>query len=187
MIGGAYLLLAVQNSVEICETRTLYRRPGIDVLMCGKQPAYTVRVEPQRLRSSLFGIPLKSRLLGLGAELLVHEWEGSDITGEIGDKILAAEASPGPARPIEWPRPASEWGLRDLRGFPKDRNARRYSEASRKRLNDSLHDGYSCTGMIRPILTTGIHCGPAGHVRPAGSADDGLPIINEGVIYNAPA
>ena len=85
------MLLAVQNGVEICETRTLYRRHGSDVLMCGKQTAYTVRVEPQRLRSSLFGIPPKSRLLELGAELLVHEWEGSDITGEIGDKILAAE------------------------------------------------------------------------------------------------
>ena len=109
----AYLLLAVQNSVEICETWTLYRRPGIDVLMCGKQTAYTVRVEPQCLRSSLFRIPLKSRLLGLGAELLVHEWEGSDITGEIGYKILAAEGESW-GRPPDWwrfspSRPTAPW------------------------------------------------------------------------------
>ena len=66
-------------------------RPGVDLLLCGAQTAYTVRLQPQRLRTSLYSIPLQSRLLGLGAELLVHEWEDSDFCGDIAAQILALE------------------------------------------------------------------------------------------------
>lgn len=52
-LAVSYLLLAVKNCVEIVETRTLFRQPGVDLLMCGAKTAYTVRVEPQRLRLSL--------------------------------------------------------------------------------------------------------------------------------------
>ena len=87
----------------------------------------------------------------------------------------------------ERPRLAPGVAFPDLRASPEARNYSPISKASGEPLNNSCTLAFLAPAGIRPIFTTGTQCGPAGHVRPAGGADDGLPIINEGVIYNAPA
>jgi hypothetical protein len=70
--------------------------PGADVVLYGKNWVYTLRMEPRKERTSLFGQKLDSPLLGPGVELHVHEWDwsGSDFTGDTLAVILHHEGVP---------------------------------------------------------------------------------------------
>jgi hypothetical protein len=48
-------------------------------------------MEPQKERSSLFGLPLDSKLSGPGCELYVHRFAGNDYVGDTLAIILRHE------------------------------------------------------------------------------------------------
>jgi hypothetical protein len=80
--------------VQPCEIRLLRQGgngdiiPGCDVILYGKHLVYTVRMEPQRHRSTLFALPLDSKLGGPGCEIHVHDF--CPATGDYVGLILAA-------------------------------------------------------------------------------------------------
>jgi hypothetical protein len=89
----AHVAMGAQRlaKVEPCEIRLLADRPGCDVILYGSHFVYTIRMEPARARSSLYALPLDSRLSGPGGELCVHEFRGNDFVGEILATILWRE------------------------------------------------------------------------------------------------
>jgi hypothetical protein len=90
-IGMAALRMA---DVEPAEIRLLAEEPGCDVILYGKAFVYTVRMQPLKGRSSLFALPLDSKLGGPGVELCVHEFRDTDYVGAILTHILAHEGIP---------------------------------------------------------------------------------------------
>ena len=99
--------------VEPCEIRLLREGgngdviPGCDVVLYGKRLVYTIRMQPKREgfcapgeritegRSTLFALPLDSKLGGPGVELHVHEFrpEAGDYTGAILAAIFTTKES----------------------------------------------------------------------------------------------
>jgi hypothetical protein len=82
--------------VEPSEIRFLHDEegeivPGCDVILYGKSFVYTVRMQPQRGRSSLYALPLDSKLGGSGVELYTHEFKQTDYVGGILATILSHE------------------------------------------------------------------------------------------------
>ena len=77
--------------VEPCEIRLLADEPGCDVILYGRNYVYTIRMQPLKERSSLFGLPLDSKLEGPGVEMYVHHFLGSDFVGDIFATILQHE------------------------------------------------------------------------------------------------
>jgi hypothetical protein len=65
--------------------------PGCDVVLYGRNYAFTVRMESLKERSSLFALPMESHLDGPGREVYFHQWEGSDYVGDILAIILRSE------------------------------------------------------------------------------------------------
>ena len=53
--------------VEPCEIRLLADEPGADVILYGKNWVYTLRMQPLKERSALYGQQLDSKLRGPGA------------------------------------------------------------------------------------------------------------------------
>ena len=95
--------------VEPAEIRLLRKEggdviPGCDVILYGKNFVYTVRMQPLAERSSLYALPLDSKLGGPGCELCVHEFRDTDYIGAILTHILAREGVP-----IMSPEDAEEW------------------------------------------------------------------------------
>jgi hypothetical protein len=69
--------------------------PGADVILYGKNWVYTVRMQPLLGRSSLYTLPLDSKLGGPGAgPLYVHEFRDTDYVGGILATILQNEGVP---------------------------------------------------------------------------------------------
>jgi hypothetical protein len=68
--------------------------PGADVILYGKNWVYTLRMEPMKRRSALYGQQLDSKLGGPGVELCVHEFRDTDYVGAILTHILAHEGIP---------------------------------------------------------------------------------------------
>jgi threonine/homoserine/homoserine lactone efflux protein len=66
-------------------------RPGCDVILFGKSFVYTIRMQPALARSSLYALPLDSKLGGPGVELYRHEFRESDFVGGILATILRHE------------------------------------------------------------------------------------------------
>lgn len=64
---------------------------GCDVILYGKNYAFTIRMDRQKATSSLYALPLDSKLSGPGCELCVHRFEGSDYVGDILATILRRE------------------------------------------------------------------------------------------------
>jgi hypothetical protein len=77
--------------VEPCEIRLLVDQPGCDVVLYGRAFQYTIRMQPMKERSSLFALPLDSKLSGPGVELCIHHFGGSDFVGDIFPTILQHE------------------------------------------------------------------------------------------------
>ena len=78
--------------VEPAEIRLLSEgRPGCDVILYGKSFVYTIRMQPMKERSSLYALPLDSKLGGPGVELYTHEFRESDYVGGILATILRSE------------------------------------------------------------------------------------------------
>ena len=81
--------------VEPAEIRLLSEgRPGCDVILYGTNFVYTVRMQPDLARSSLYALPLDSKLGGRGCELYVHEFRETDYVGGIFATILQHEGVP---------------------------------------------------------------------------------------------
>ena len=96
------------GGVEPCEIRFLPSgEPGCDVTLFGRQNCYTVRMEPRKQRTSLYALPLDSKLSGPGGELHVHEWTGTDYVGGTLACILGHEG----IRLMSW-QDAEDWRLR---------------------------------------------------------------------------
>jgi hypothetical protein len=87
---GAYRMAGV----EPCEIRLLRDEPGCDVILYGKNWVYTIRMQPLKERSMLCGLPLDSKLGGLGCELHVHKFRETDFVGDIFATILHHEGIP---------------------------------------------------------------------------------------------
>jgi hypothetical protein len=68
--------------------------PGCDVILYGHTYQYTIRMEPQLARSTLFALPLDSKLSGPGCEVHVHKFRDTDYTGAILAAILHYEGAP---------------------------------------------------------------------------------------------
>jgi hypothetical protein len=68
--------------------------PGADVVLYGKNWVYTLRMEPMKRRSALYGQQLDSKLGGPGVELCVHEFRDTNYVGAILTHILAHEGIP---------------------------------------------------------------------------------------------
>ncbi len=77
--------------VEPCMIRPLPGGPGADVTLFGRSFQYTIRMEPLKKRSTLFALPLDSKLDGCGCELCVHEFAETDYVGPILSMILQHE------------------------------------------------------------------------------------------------
>jgi hypothetical protein len=78
--------------VEPAEIRTLSDgQPGCDVTLWGRSFQYTIRMTPARVTTALYGLPLDSKLGGLGVELCHHKFKGSDYTGNTLAVILHHE------------------------------------------------------------------------------------------------
>ena len=61
--------------VEPAEIRLLSEgRPGCDVILYGHAFQFTIRMQPDLARSSLYVLPLDSKLGGPGCEMYVHEF-----------------------------------------------------------------------------------------------------------------
>ncbi len=70
----------------------LAENAGCDVILYGRNYVFTVRMEPQKERSSSFGLPLDSQVLPARAvELYVHQFAGNDYVGDILAVILRRE------------------------------------------------------------------------------------------------
>jgi hypothetical protein len=80
--------------VQPAEIRVLEGRPGCDVTLFGHAFQFTIRMEPWKERSTLFGLPLDSKLAGLGVELCMHQFNGSDYVGNVLEVILRHEGVP---------------------------------------------------------------------------------------------
>ena len=85
--------------VEPAEIRLLHKEggdviPGCDVILYGQSFVYTVRMQPLAGRSSLYALPLDSKLGGPGVALCVHEFRETDFVGAILTHILAHEGIP---------------------------------------------------------------------------------------------
>ena len=79
---------------EPCEIRMLADAPGCDVTLFASRHMYTLRMEPLKERSTLFALPLDSKLAGCGVELCVHEFRDTDYVGDILAVILHHEGVP---------------------------------------------------------------------------------------------
>jgi hypothetical protein len=77
--------------VEPCEIRLLADEPGCDVILYGRHFVYTLRMRPAKQCSTLYALPLDSKLGGPGCELYRHEFKGSDFVGGILAVILRCE------------------------------------------------------------------------------------------------
>ena len=77
--------------VEPCEIRLLPDEPGADVVLYGKAFVYTLRMQPLQERSSLYALPLDSKLGGPGCTLYIHEFRETDFVGGILATILKHE------------------------------------------------------------------------------------------------
>ena len=78
--------------VEPAEIRLLADEPGCDVILYGQNYVYTVRMQPRKARTSLFALPLDSKLGGCGVSLCPpHEFRESDFVGDILATILRHE------------------------------------------------------------------------------------------------
>jgi hypothetical protein len=64
---------------------------GCDVVLYGKNCVFTVRMERQKERSTLYALPLDSKLSGPGNERYSHRFTGNDYVGEILAVILRHE------------------------------------------------------------------------------------------------
>ena len=64
---------------------------GCDVILYGNNYAYTVRMERQKQRSTLFALPLDSQLSGPGCLVYTHRFAASDYVGDILALILRNE------------------------------------------------------------------------------------------------
>ena len=80
--------------VEPCEIRLLADEPGADVILYGKNWVYTLRMQPMKERSALYGQQLDSKLRGPGCVLCIHEFAGTDFVGAILETILRHEGVP---------------------------------------------------------------------------------------------
>ena len=88
---GAFRMAGVEPSV----IRLLPSgEPGADVVLYGKNWVYTLRMEPMKRRSALYGQKLDSTLGGPGVELCTHEFRDTDYVGAILTHILAHEGIP---------------------------------------------------------------------------------------------
>ena len=80
--------------VEPAEIRLLAGEPGCDVILYGKNFVFTIRMQPARQCSTLYALPLDSKLGGPGVELYSHEFRSVDYVGAILTHILAHEGVP---------------------------------------------------------------------------------------------
>lgn len=64
---------------------------GCDVILYGRNYAFTVRMERQKETTAIFALPLDSKLSGPGCELHVHRFAGNDYVGDIMAVILRRE------------------------------------------------------------------------------------------------
>jgi hypothetical protein len=89
----AHVAMAAKRvGVEPAEIRILPGgEPGCDVILYGRNYAFTVRMEPLKERSGLYGLPLDSPRAGAGEELYVHRFADSDYVGDILAIILRRE------------------------------------------------------------------------------------------------
>lgn len=68
--------------------------PGADVVLYGKNWVYTLRMQPMKRRSALYGQQLDSKLGGPGVTLCTHEFRDTDYVGGILAAILSLEGQP---------------------------------------------------------------------------------------------
>ena len=69
--------------VEPAEIRLLADEPGCDVILYGQNYVYTVRMQPRKARTSLFALPLDSKLGGCGVSLCRRTSSGNRISSVI--------------------------------------------------------------------------------------------------------
>jgi hypothetical protein len=83
--------------IEPCEIRLLHDPrdgqviPGCDVVLYGRAAVYTVRMDPFKRRSTLFFLPIDSKLGGPGCLLYTHDFAGDDYVGLILPAMLKKE------------------------------------------------------------------------------------------------